>query len=181
MDNNPARFCENCPCHSCLFNQSVEIDDFPNYRIFKDGRIYNKKRNKFLKPQTNNCGYQGISLCKDGKKKNFSIHRLLAIHYIENPDNKSEVDHINRDNRDNRIENLRWVSRSENNQNKDKQINNKSGHKNISYRKPGNRWRYDKVIKGKKVQKYFDSKIDCICYKYIYQLKIKVQQRQNLA
>tara|TARA_R110000744_G_scaffold120181_4_gene223960 strand:- start:1310 stop:1855 length:546 start_codon:yes stop_codon:yes gene_type:complete len=181
MDNNPARFCENCPCNSCVLNQSMEIIDFPNYRIFKDGRVYSMKTNRFLKSQTNNCGYIHVGLCNDGKQKTFSIHRLLAIHYIENPDNKSEVDHINRDNRDNRIENLRWVSRSENNQNKDKQINNKSGHKNISYRKHRDTWKYEKVINGKKVVKIFDSKIDALCYKYINQLKLKVQQRQNLA
>ena len=151
----------------------MEIIDYPNYLIHDDGRVYNKKRNKFLKHRTHKDGYKFVGLYKDGKEKRFSVHRLVAIHYIPNPDNKPEVDHISRIKYDNRIENLRWATGSENNQNKEKYYNNTSGHKNISYHKQNDRWLYEKTINGKKVQKYFDSKIDCICYKYISQLKIR--------
>lgn len=47
------------------------------------------------------------------------VHRLVAQAFIENPDNKSEVDHINRVKEDNRVENLRWATRNEQLENRD--------------------------------------------------------------
>ena len=47
-----------------------------------------------------------------------SIHRLIALHYIPNPENKPEVDHIDRERLNNNIDNLRWATRSENEKNK---------------------------------------------------------------
>lgn len=97
----------------------MEIADYPNYLIYEDGRVFSKKRRKFLKPSENKVfGYHYITLCKDGKRKQFRVHRLVAIHYIPNPDNKPEVDHIDRDRINNHVSNLRWVTGSENCQNK---------------------------------------------------------------
>ena len=59
------------------------------------------------------------------------IHRLMALAFIPNPENKQEVDHINRIRHDNRVENLRWATRSENQSNINVQINNKLGHQHI--------------------------------------------------
>ena len=151
----------------------MEIIDYPNYLIYDDGRIWSKKRNIFLKSSTTKKGYKNIGLCKDGKGRKFQIHRLVAIHYIENLDNKSDVDHISRIKDDNRVENLRWATGSENQQNVGIRITNKSGHKNISYYKQNDRWVYKKLYNGKKVKKVFESKIDALCYKYINQLKIR--------
>lgn len=55
-----------------------------------------------------------VTLYKNGKKKNHYVHRLIALTYIPNPENLPEVDHINRFSDDNRIENLRWVDRRTN-------------------------------------------------------------------
>ena len=151
----------------------MEIVDYPNYLIYPDGRVQNKKSKRFLKLQTSHDGYPYIGLYKDKKQKNYTTHRLVALHYIPNPDNKPEVDHLNRIKNDNRIENLRWVTHSENNQNIGKQKNNKSGHKYISYDKSKKSYRFYKMINGKVYIKVFKSKIDAICYKFIFIIKNK--------
>ena len=92
------------------------IEGFENYIIFEDGLIYNEKFDRFMK-EKNDDGYMRVGLCKDGKEKRFSIHRLIALAFIPNPLNKPCIDHINRIRDDNRIENLRWATYSENNQN----------------------------------------------------------------
>ena len=66
----------------------MEIIDYPNYLIYQDGRVYNHKYKRYLKPQMGNNGYYFVVLCKNNKPKNTYILRLIAIHYIPNPDNK---------------------------------------------------------------------------------------------
>ena len=92
------------------------IEDYENYTINENGVIINTDSGREKKPTFTN-GYYRIGLTKDKKEKFFSIHRLIALTFIPNPDNKPCVDHINRNTQDNRIENLRWVSYSENNMN----------------------------------------------------------------
>ena len=55
-----------------------------------------------------------MDLYKDTICKVYLVHRLVALAFIPNPDNKPEVDHINKNRIDNRIENLRWVTSKEN-------------------------------------------------------------------
>jgi len=143
----------------------MEIQGFENYLIYEDGSVFNKKRNIFKKPAINIHGYKYVNLYKNSKQKNFTIHRLIAIHYIPNPENKREVDHINRIRTDNRIENLRWVTPSENNQNKGMASRNTSGHKNICYDKRRDRWIFSKVINKKHTRKCFKNLDDAIEFK----------------
>jgi len=150
----------------------MEIIGYENYLIYEDGRVYNKKYNRFLKPATNRGGYKYVNLSKQGKYKTHTVHRLLAEHYINNPENKKYVDHINRIRSDNRLENLRWATHTENNQNKTISKNNISGHQNISYHKQSDGWVFQKSF-NKTTRKYFKSKTDALCYKFIILLKIK--------
>ena len=69
---------------------------------------------KEMKPYTTYKGYLRLRLTKNGKGKQFQIHRLVAEAFIPNPENKPYIDHINTDRTDNRVENLRWVTNKEN-------------------------------------------------------------------
>ena len=148
----------------------MEINDYEDYLIYRDGRVFSKLSNKFMKPRIER--YKYVRLCKNGKRKNVRIHRLIAIHYIDNPENKPCVDHIDGIKTNNNINNLRWVTKIENNNSfRNISKNNKSGFKNISYYKKY--WKYQKIIYGKQYQRYFKNKIDCLCYKYIFILRMR--------
>lgn len=154
----------------------MEIEGFPNYLIYPDGRVFGKKRKRFLKSRYDGGGYCIVNLSQDAKQKNKLVHRLVAQHYIPNPENKRCIDHINRVRNDNRVENLRWATYQENNQNCSLSKNNKSGHQYISYHKQWKGWRFQKMINGKTYTKSFKSKTDVLCFKYIMLLRQKANQ-----
>lgn len=85
------------------------------YRIFPNGLIYNTMRRAFIKPIKNASDYCYVSIMCGDKKKNIYVHRLVAEHFIPNKNNKLQVNHINKIRYDNRVENLEWVTASENN------------------------------------------------------------------
>ena len=94
---------------------SVKYDVF----VDVDGSIYWRDMYGNINPKKQhiNCnGYAFIVLGRRNKK--YNVHRIVAETFIPNPDNKPEVDHINRIRSDNRVENLRWVTRRENLQNR---------------------------------------------------------------
>lgn len=86
------------------------------YYITEDGKCYNSITGKFLKGQVN-CrnGYFSYNITMpDGKMRRLPAHRLVAIAYIPNPENKREVNHIDGNKLNNCVENLEWVTSSEN-------------------------------------------------------------------
>ena len=95
------------------------IKDYPDYQVSNMGRVkslnYNRTgKEKILKNIKNNFGYLYVRLCKDGKQKNYTIHRLVATAFIDNPNNYPIINHINEDKTDNRVENLEWCTQQYN-------------------------------------------------------------------
>ena len=146
----------------------MEIQDFNDYLVYDDGRVFSKLSNKFLKPQKNKyTGYYQIFLCKNGIKKRFSIHRLVALHYIPNPENKSDVDHIDGDKTNNNVNNLRWTTNQENlNNYRPIQKNNTLGLKNISPFENG--FLFKKIIYGTSYTKYHKNLNELLWYKFAF-------------
>ena len=147
----------------------MNIAGYDKYVVFEDGVIINMNRGKILKPQKNKKGYMKITLYGE-KRKTLSIHRVLALAYIPNPDAKPEVDHKNRINYDNRLENLRWATHIENMENKNIYKNNKSKLQHIYKTKIG--YRFFIKRKGIKFSKRFKLKEDAIKFRDNYLSKL---------
>lgn len=90
-----------------------EITENPNYVVSNTGRVRRKGSNKD-KVLRDSKGYLVTDLYKDGKKKTERVNRLVAKAFVENPNNKDVVDHLNEDKHDNNANNLEWVTRGEN-------------------------------------------------------------------
>lgn len=91
----------------------VEIKDMPLYYISNFGNVYSAKSGRKLTPVKDVGGYFCIKLFNE-VQHSFSIHRLVAQHFIENKENKRVVNHINHIITDNRVENLEWTTHKEN-------------------------------------------------------------------
>ena len=144
----------------------MEIEGYENYLIYEDGKVFSKKRKIFLKSLDNGDGYLIVPLCKDGKKKAFTIHRLIALHYIPNPHNYKCVDHKDRNRQNNSLDNLRWVTNQMNCQNRGLVITNKLGISNIYQTDYG--YRFYKTINGKRHGKRFKTLDEALKYKEEY-------------
>lgn len=139
-----------------------DIQDFIDYQVSNKGRIKSFYTDKIRKTSISNSGYERIVLCNDCNKQSKSVHRLVALAFLPNPENYPEVDHIDRDKLNNNISNLRWVPKSVNNSNKDKWfIGTNTGEPYISYDKFGNRYKVQK----KPICKYFKTLEEAIQFR----------------
>lgn len=99
-------------------NRAQQWRPIPGYEDIYDissmGSVYSRKFRKTMALNLERKGYVSVELWKEGKNKRCKVHRLVAITFIPNPDNKRTVNHINSIRSDNRVDNLEWATQSEN-------------------------------------------------------------------
>lgn len=91
-----------------------QIYNYENYMIDENGNVFNKNTNAYLKGSIGENGYKYYRLSENNHKKMFYAHRLVAEHFINNPNNLPVVNHIDGNKLNNNINNLEWVTYSEN-------------------------------------------------------------------
>lgn len=85
------------------------------YEVSDKGRVRSLYFNKILKPNMNDRGYLDVALCKNRQYKHFRINRLVAMTFIPNPNNLSQVNHKDGDKQNNCVDNLEWCTQAYNN------------------------------------------------------------------
>lgn len=91
------------------------VKDYENkYQVSSSGKVRNKITNKILKHGLNKQGYHRVNLYNESGMKSKFVHRLVAQAFIPNPENKSEVNHIDEDKTNNNVNNLEWSTRQDN-------------------------------------------------------------------
>jgi len=148
----------------------TKMKDIPDYEghysIDELGNVWSHKRQKYMTQYINDNGYYAVRLNKlpDMIRKEKTIHRLLGLLYIDNPDNKPDIDHINRIRTDNRLENLRWATHQENMNNKSLYQNNRLNLQYIHQRE-NNTFRFKIERKGLQHSKTFDTLEETVIYR----------------
>lgn len=84
------------------------------YEVSNLGNIKSLRSGKLLKQANNREGYKLVSLTKNGKSKAFSVHRLVALAFIPNPENLPEINHKDETHDNNCADNLEWCTRKYN-------------------------------------------------------------------
>lgn len=93
------------------------IEEFPRYSVSSTGSVRNNTTGRILKASKNSIGYLYVDLYFGGNHKVIAVHRLVAKAFIENPQNKDCIDHIDTNKENNNVSNLRWVTHRENTNN----------------------------------------------------------------
>lgn len=140
------------------------IEDYPDYQISSLGRVKSirRKNEKILACCPNGDGYRHCNIyngVKGSGRKTVRVAILVAKAFVPNPDNKPEVDHINRDRADDTASNLRWATRSE------QAINQKDREHSTDYKNISVRYRVKFVREGKETSKYFLTLEDAIAWR----------------
>jgi hypothetical protein len=118
------------------------VNGFANYEISSCGRVRNATTERMLKSSYDGQGYLKINLHKEGKPSTMTIHRLVAEAFVDNPEGKRCVDHIDSNRRNNNWENLRPATYLENNRNQTKTSKPTSSiYKGVDYDKRAGSWR----------------------------------------
>ena len=142
-----------------------EIENYEGYQVSNFGRVrsldrYNSRgywiKGCILKPIMDKKGYLTVGLSKNNQRKAFKVHRLVALHFIPNIENKPEIDHINTIKTDNTVflnedgsvnydkTNLRWVTPKENSNNPISLVNKSESKKGIKNHRHQPVLQYDK-------------------------------------
>lgn len=84
------------------------------YTISNDGKVYSIRSGRYLNKGFDKDGYKLVTLSAEGIKRTYRIHRLVAETFVDNPNNKEEVNHKDFNRQNNWFENLEWVTQKEN-------------------------------------------------------------------
>lgn len=103
------------PCYEGYYEASDEgsIRSVDRKIIHSVKGMANRK-GQMLSPKINKYGYCGVTLNKLGNRKDFNIHRLIALSFIPNLENKPHVNHLDGNKANNNVSNLEWCTQSEN-------------------------------------------------------------------
>lgn len=142
----------------------VWVKDFEGlYKVSNLGNVMNVKSGKILKQATMKIGYKKVSLWKNNKGTSKYVHRLVAEAFLSNPNEKSDVDHINRTRTDTNLLNLRWSTHSENLMNMSMHKNNSSGVTGVHWYEKRDKWHSQIMFNRKnKFLGYFDDYNDAV-------------------
>lgn len=101
-----------------MHNKIIEWKDIAGYeglyRVSNKGRVFSSRKGAVMKKSVHRNEYDRISLCKKGRSRHSSVHRLVAQAFIPNPLNLAQVNHINGIKSDNRALNLEWCTLQQN-------------------------------------------------------------------
>lgn len=91
-----------------------QIPNFPLYVCSSNGEVKNIKTGKVLRPAKDKNGYNKVVLCRCAYCKNIAVHRIVALTFLNNPDNLPQVNHIDGNKTNNNVSNLEWCSNYDN-------------------------------------------------------------------
>ncbi len=134
------------------------IDGYKSYAISSFGRVKNVITGIILKTRNDKYGYLRVDLRENAIRKTHLLHRLVCCAFINNPNKKQFVDHIDNNPQNNHISNLRFATNKENQQNSKLSIKNTSGVKGVYFDKRRKKWRAQIKIDGIRIHiGYFDN------------------------
>ena len=129
----------------------MRVRGCPEYLVSDHGNVMSLcRRGLILSKCCNTGGYFKVNLRSEGRYIGHVIHRLVAEHFVPNPDNKPFVDHINGNITDNRACNLRWATPAENNWNLKVSGKGASRFKGVFWHKQCNKWYAQISCNGKR-------------------------------
>lgn len=133
-----------------------KIPNYDGYEVSNIGNVRNDKTKRVISIQQTKIGYTHVTLRVNKKYVGADVHRLVALAFLENPDNKRTVNHKNKIRNDNRVSNLEWATYSEQNSHSHS-FSHQDSYTGTSYLpepKPDEIWRESKLLVGYEVSNH---------------------------